>query len=62
MYNRVKIQQECIEYIFDILGPGVYEAHEGSGTRTRLQYTLEKTQGGIYQTNSYYYNIPIQFF
>ena len=40
MYNRVRIQQECIEYICDILGPEVYEAHEGTGTRTRLQYAL----------------------
>ena len=48
MHNRVRIQQECIEYICDILGPEVYEAFEGSGTRTRLQYALEKTQRDIY--------------
>ena len=57
MYNRVRIQQECIEYICEILGPEVYEAFEGSGTRTRLQYALEKRD--IYQTNNNYHNIPI---
>ena len=46
MHNRVRIQQECIEYIYDILGPEVYEAHAGSGTRTRLQYALEKNTKG----------------
>ena len=42
MHNKVRIQQECIEYICDILGPEVYAAFEGSGTRTRLQNALEK--------------------
>ena len=42
LHNRVRIQQECIEYICDILGPEVYEAHEASGTRTRLQYGFKK--------------------
>ena len=46
MHNRVQIQQECIEYICDILGPEVYEAFEGAGTRTRLQYALEKNTKG----------------
>jgi len=42
MHNRVRIQQECIEYICEILGPEVYEAFEGFWIRTRLQYALEK--------------------
>ena len=47
MHNRVRIQQECIACICDILGPEVYGVHEGSGTYTRLQYALEKTKRDI---------------
>ena len=48
MHNRIRIQQKCIKYIGDILGPEVYEAHAGSGTCTRLQYALEKTLRDLY--------------
>ena len=48
MHNRIRIQQECIEHICDILGPDVYESYEGSGHRTRLQQAILETQQKIY--------------
>ena len=48
MHNRIRIQQECIEHICDILGPDVYESYEGSGHRTRLQQAILETQQRIY--------------
>ena len=37
MHKRIRIQQEYMQDVCDILGPDIYESFEGSGHRTRLQ-------------------------